>query len=323
MTTEEKERRALVQALVAELSAAEPLHLDYELIESYVDRRCDLIDREIVESHIALCAMCGREVRDLETFAGNLRSRRRNWLPIAVAAIAASLIIALIPLLRPPASVLSLQDGGREVRLTRDGHLLGLSGLAVDDERRITNALRGGAIAVPPAATQLAKSGEALRSTFRTHASLEPLVPIGCIIVSDRPTFEWTAVSGARYRVEVFSDHFRPVAASGMLDSNRWTAPQLPRGATYVWQVTAFRDGSETTAPAPPTPEARFAVLDAKNATAIARLEKSQPRSHLALGVVYAEAGVTAEAERELQALVLENQGSADAQRLLLSLRSH
>src|SRR6185295_5317417 len=122
MTTQEKERQALVQALVAELSADEPLHLDYDLIESYVDRRVDAIDREIVESHIALCAMCGREVRDLETFAGHLRRQRRNWLPLAVAAIAAGLIIAIIPLLRPSASVLSLTDGGREVRLTRDGH---------------------------------------------------------------------------------------------------------------------------------------------------------------------------------------------------------
>jgi hypothetical protein len=324
MSIDEKERQALIQALVAELSAAEPLHLDYEMIAAYVDHRSDAIDREIVSSHAAMCAMCGRELRDLETFAAQHRRPRRNWLPFAAAAIAAGLIIAIIPLLRPSATVLSLQDGGREVRLTTDGQLAGINGLTSDDERRITNALRAGSLTVPPAAAQLAKSGEALRSTYASTSSFEPLAPIGCIIVSDRPTFEWTSVPGARYRAEVFSDHFRPVVASGVLGTTRWTVPQpLPRGATYVWQVTAIGSKGETTSPAPPAPEARFAVLDDGNAKAIARLEQTQPRSHLALGVAYAEAGVTAEAERELEELAGENQGSADARRLLQSLRSH
>lgn len=323
MNTDEKERQALIQALVAELSAAEPLHLDYDLIEAYVDGRCDLIDQEIVSSHASMCAMCGREVRDLQTFATQYR-RRRSWLPLSVAAIAAGLIIAIVALLRPSATVVSLRDGSREVRLTRDGQLSGITGLTVGDERRVANALRGGTLAIPAAATQLAKTGEALRSTFAGASSFEPLAPIGCIIVSDRPTFEWTAVPGARYRVEVFSDHFRPVADSGLLDATRWTAPRpLTRGGTYVWQVTAFGKSGETTSPAPPAPEARFAVLDETNAKSIARLEQSQPRSHLALGVAYAEAGVTAEAEREFQELASENRDSADARRLLQSLRSH
>jgi hypothetical protein len=322
MKIDEKERQALVQALVAELSAAEPLHLDYELIEAYVDGRVDAIDQEIVTSHAAMCPMCGRELRDLETFATQHR-RRRHWLPLTAAAIAAGLIIAIVPLLRPSATVVSLRDGSREVRLTKDGQLAGISGLTVEDERRVANALRGGTLAIPLAARQLASAGEALRSTYNTTSSFEPLAPFGCIIVSDRPTFEWTSVPGARYRVEVFSDHFRPVADSGMLTTTRWTVPRpLPRGATYVWQVTAFSDRGETTSPAPPAPEARFAVLDEANAKEIARLEAVQPRSHLALGVAYAEAGVTAEAERELQELASENLGSADAQRLLQSLRS-
>lgn len=323
MKTDEKERQALIQALVAELSAAEPLHLDYDLIEAYVDGRCDIIDQEIVASHTAMCTMCSREVRDLQTFAAQYR-RRRNWLPLSVAAIAAGLVIALVALLRPSATVVTLQDGSREVRLLRNGQLSGMRGLSDDDQRRVTNALRAGTLSVPAAATQLARSGELLRSTFTGTASFEPLAPIGCIIVSDRPTFEWTAVPGARYRVEVFSDHFRPVADSGLLDATRWTAPRsLQRGATYVWQVTAIRNGSETTSPAPPAPEARFAILDETNAQSIARLEQIEPRSHLALGVAYAEAGVTAEAEREFQELASENRGSADARRLLQSLRSH
>jgi hypothetical protein len=323
MKADEQDREALVRALVAELAAAEPAHLDYDILESYVDGRADAIDREIVESHTAFCSLCGRELRDLETFAAQLRKCRMKWLPMAAAAVIAFCMIGFFTYLQRSATgVLALRDGGREVRLLSDGRLAGLTGLTPADELRIGNAIRTGTLAVRADASQLARSGEALRSAVHNASPIEPLAPIGCIIVSDRPTFEWTAIPGAHYRVEVFSDHFKPVADSGLVDTNRWTpAEPLPRGATYAWQVTAFTDGgTETTSPAPPAPEARFAVVDETNAQTIERL--SQTHSHLAMGIAYAEAGATAEARRELEALAAENQNSDAAARLLQSLRS-
>jgi len=73
-----------------------------------------------------------------------------------------------------------------------------------------------------------------------------------------------------------------------------------------------------------PAPEALIIAFGkSSRSKGVSGVEQTQPRSHLALGVAYAEAGVTAEAEREFQELASENEGSADAQRLLQSLRSH
>jgi len=44
-------------------------HLDYELMEAYVDERADAIDTEIIESHLELCADCAAELKELQAFA--------------------------------------------------------------------------------------------------------------------------------------------------------------------------------------------------------------------------------------------------------------
>lgn len=47
----------------------EPFHLDYDQhIMPYVDGVANEIDREIIESHIALCSQCAEDIRDLEEF---------------------------------------------------------------------------------------------------------------------------------------------------------------------------------------------------------------------------------------------------------------
>ena len=52
-----------------DLSIEEPFHLDYdEHLAPYVDGTANEIDREIVESHIALCSQCEEELRDLQEF---------------------------------------------------------------------------------------------------------------------------------------------------------------------------------------------------------------------------------------------------------------
>ena len=48
-------------------------HLDYELMEAYVDKRADAIDTEIVESHLELCADCAAELKELQSFAAMMR----------------------------------------------------------------------------------------------------------------------------------------------------------------------------------------------------------------------------------------------------------
>ncbi len=52
-----------------DLSIQEPFHLDYDQhLAPYVDGTANEIDREIIESHIALCSQCAEDIRDLQEF---------------------------------------------------------------------------------------------------------------------------------------------------------------------------------------------------------------------------------------------------------------
>jgi hypothetical protein len=96
---------------------SEPFHLDYEQhLEPYVDGQANDTDREIVDSHIALCSMCAAELRDLFAFkeqpvaaitsGGHVTSSRwKQWLPqwlspaLATAIVAAVFVLAMAVLL--------------------------------------------------------------------------------------------------------------------------------------------------------------------------------------------------------------------------------
>jgi hypothetical protein len=298
-------------------------HPDPELLIAKVDGSLNAIDRDIVQPHLADCMQCRREVRDLETFRRSLKPQRRGQMFAAAAAII--LAVLLYPIYNrtaAPSAAVMLVDGGRQVSVTHDGRMVGL-GVDRDAAARIAAALTRGTLAEPARIAALRHETESLRGASASGA-FSPIVPIGCVVVTRQPTFEWTAVPGARYKVEVFGDQFRPVAQSELLETNRWTVPQpLAHGEIYAWQVTAYNpNGETTTSPAPPAPEARFAVIDVNDAARIDQLQQMQPQSHLALGVAYAEAGAASEAERELEALNAENRGAEPAARLLRAIRN-
>lgn len=57
-------------AVLVRLSPEEPFHLDYEQhLAAYVDGTLNDIDREIVESHLALCSSCTEDLRDVQEFS--------------------------------------------------------------------------------------------------------------------------------------------------------------------------------------------------------------------------------------------------------------
>lgn len=73
-----------------------PFHLDYEQhLEPYVDGKANDIDREIVDSHVALCSKCATDLKDLLEFkrqpvpAIGTSSRWKQWSNPAWAAAAA------------------------------------------------------------------------------------------------------------------------------------------------------------------------------------------------------------------------------------------
>ena len=88
-------------------------HLDYDQhLQAYVDGKADEIDREIVDSHVALCSKCADDLKDLLAFkqqpvavtTGTARttSRWKQWLPqwsfVPNPALATAVVIAVFVL---------------------------------------------------------------------------------------------------------------------------------------------------------------------------------------------------------------------------------
>ena len=221
------------------------------------------------------------------------------------------------------AAAKTLRDIAGRITLERDGHVAGLGPLSPPEERRVRTALATGRIEVPAHLGGLLGGPGSLRGPVE-GTDLDPLEPLGTVVESDRPTFRWRPLTGARgYVVAVYDSRLDKVAESPTLTTTEWQpALSLRRGLAYSWQITAKGDGHERTAPAPPAPEARFKVLEQEQVGALDRARRRVPRSHLLLGTQYAAAGLLDDAERELRALVSVDPGSRLARELLESLRS-
>jgi hypothetical protein len=276
--------------LVRTLDAEESDHLDFETLYALIDQSIQSIDREIAESHLEGCATCRDELADLRVFAREEQRPRWNRWWLAAAAVLALVVTGAIVTARrdvsPPAA-----------------------------------PARVATLAIPPLAVELHAYTRELRGRGRDADALEPLSPIGRIVVEDRPLFEWTAVGRSRYVVEIFDEQYRPVATSQRLTATRWVPPDpLPADRILTWQVTAFDRSGSITAPRPPLSEARFFILERERARVIRSLEQ-QGRPSIALGIAYAESGALAEAQRELSALIAANRDPETARQLLLQVQ--
>jgi hypothetical protein len=149
------------------------------------------------------------------------------------------------------------------------------------------------------------------------------LNPISIIVESQAPTFRWRPLVGAdNYMVTIYQDS-KKVVMSDSLTVTQWKViTPLERGAIYTWQVRANRKGAEVVMPPPAAAAAKFKVLEASKLEEIRTARQSQRRSHLRLGILYAEAGMLDEAEKELKKLLIANPKSPVVQSLLRSVNS-
>jgi hypothetical protein len=53
----------------------EPEHLDYERLAAYIDGELDAVEREVAESHTAVCASCATAVQELRSFQALIGTR--------------------------------------------------------------------------------------------------------------------------------------------------------------------------------------------------------------------------------------------------------
>ena len=259
-------------------------------------------------AHLGACPTCAGEVEDLRAWVRR-RSAPRRSLYVAAAAVVAMAVAAPIAY-------------WWSSRPAWPPSLAGLESLRPEESGRVRSALQQGAAGPPALLDELAGRPEALMGGHKAE-TLTLLEPLSTIVLSDRPAFQWQALPGAAdYVVAVFDEALRPVAQSPPLQATSWTPETpLPRGATYVWQVTARRAGDPVVAPAPPAPPARFAVLEGGAAARLEDIARDHPGSHLLLGILYAQAGARAEAARHLRNVGPDDPNAAVAERTLDRLR--
>lgn len=390
----EKAFRALHQNFTFDDVSDEPEHLPYEQLALFADNKMDDVDREITESHLAVCRECSKDLADLQIYRKiaaaptviNTSSyetpKSSFWQRLfafdsmgSLAPIGAVLLVAVLvgawflmrgngkgeiaefnnqntipanynpttsviatnaspkdsPQTLPPTPTENLPDNETlyaindgQLKIDVKNNLKGAENLSPSAQNLIRQSLQSGKIAIVN--NSLGDEGGVLMGERNAERGVPFALqtPVGKVIRENQPILRWKALKDAQnYSVAIVDDKFRVVEQSGKLTATSWKPSKpLPRGVNYSWQVTAtLPDGTETVSPSSPAPQARFRVIEQNLFDDINRIEKSGNRSHLALGVLYAKAGLRQEARFEFEKLVRKNPNSSLARKLLQSVK--
>jgi hypothetical protein len=303
-------------------SALLPLesHLSDADVVDYAAGRSDAAARAQGRAHLAVCSTCAREVGELQAWAAGRRRVRPFWYAAAAAALLTAVLAPVLMRSRAP----SRPTPDTPSSPASGAMLAGLDGLPTAQREQVEAALRDGVAPLPPSVARLARSRERLMGPDAAPSpAFRLLEPTGTAVVTDRPAFRWEPLPGARdYTVAVFDEALRPVARASALSETTWTPEgPLPRGQTYTWQVTAYRASGSVTAPAPPEPPATVHVLATDTARLLDQTAAAHPGAHLLVGILYAQAGVRAEAEKHLAQVPATDPHAEVARRTLERVR--
>lgn len=220
----------------------------------------------------------------------------------------------------PPSAMASLQDHGKLISVDQMGKFNGGEELPAAYRQLASAALKDGNVPLPSWIRELHGQPGTLMGAGSEENSLRVLSPVGVVVESARPEFTWKPLgANSRYKVKVYDSDFHLVTESNPTTNTSWIPPKdLPRGNTYTWVVAARRGDSEVMAPQPPSPEAKFKVLEQAKLRDLKEFERKN--SHFLLGLAYADAGLLEQAKREFQSLQKENPNSPLAARLLKSV---
>ena len=190
-------------------------------------------------------------------------------------------------------------------------------------EDEFERALIAKNLTMPPAIEMLDRTPAiAVRGNPSYDPSFKIIRPFATLIKNDRPVFSWIALSGATsYTVSVFDAALNLIRTSEPLTETHWLIPEpLEAGIVYTWTVTALKDGHEVVAPAPPA-RAEFKMLGKLELRKLNR-SVSRTKSHAARGVLYAEAGLLDEAEKEFRSHLRPRPADERVRALFLIVKS-
>lgn len=314
-------------------------HLAYEQLEAYVDGKMSDADRELARAHLEFCPPCSEDVRDLNTFKVELATSKGRakggwwalvapWFTPRRAALAltmAALIVVAIEVGRwqlaprhgvSPGGTANANSPGKET-------LGAISALTPEEQSAVLEAISHQKITSPEVLAELQGPGQTLLGGSTEGARFEVIEPLGEVVADVRPVFRWQPLAGATsYSVVIFDLNLNPVQSGPPLQATQWPADQpLRRGLIYLWQVTAkLSNGRTVSSPRPPSSEAKFRVLDQEKADELSRVQAAHGESHLALGILYAQAGILEQAEHELAQIPGSDPEYGLAQNLLKSI---
>jgi Putative zinc-finger len=214
-----------------------------------------------------------------------------------------------------------LNDGEGQVALDREGKLSGLDHLPPASRQMVERALTSQTIERSQLLSELTRPEGISRGRGDRGEGFSVIEPVGEVTITDRPTFRWSPLDGATsYTVEIYDENLRQVAVSQPVAGYTWRVTQpLKRGRVYAWLVKSTKDGRVEVSP--PAQEARFRILDQARVDELSAARRDYGSSHLVLGLLYAQAGVLDEAEREFSALQRANPKSEIINGLLMRIR--
>jgi len=299
-------------ALQDGLGVDEDPHLADSEIQAFVDGSVDAERRAAISAHLAECPACAEEVRELSEFAAEFNRSPQSRSPWMYGALAAAAVLALAV-----GSALFLRGHNAPTAAALAG-IEGTAALEPADAARVRDALESGRLSLPPALSDL--TGRQGTVMGAAHApAFQLTAPIATVVLDTRPTLRWTALTGSPIYIVTLQDQSTgETISSPPVQRTEWAPEQaLARGRTYAWQVAASAGGKEVVVPRPPDPPVRFAIADASTASRLDDL----PSSPFVRGVLYADAGLLDDAEREFKKVGADRQGADHVDAFLDQIR--
>jgi hypothetical protein len=332
LTADSKTIHSEIKASI-ELEESQFEHPTYEEMERYVDGEMQKTEREILEMHFDHCADCGAIERDLRYMRLDLvnqqpvRQKQSTWQPTLLKAAvlaACSLLLFTIAWLIPIRSrvkslesqIIHLKEEKATLEKTSEDLRSQMANLeqqeiseplSREQQLLISEIMSRGQLVFPDSVQRLIGSKGQLMGTS-TEKEFTLLKPVGTLVETETPTFEWSLLAGAQsYTVSIYDLDFKPITNSPPLTETNWQLPmKLERGREYAWQVVGVKDGVQIKSPLPPEPPAMFGVLSALDYENL-----PDNASHLTNGILLARYGLLDRAEEELQ---LAKQTPSDAE---------